>query len=124
LLLGTVSCGSGVPQSSLTIREAVSDLLLATSQTQGVLRLAPGETRQIRILRTFKSDTGLTRTDDVTQFTNFKFEYNDAGITYDQLGNIRGTDEGLAVLECKFREDPFEPYDVVKLTVEVQTPVV
>jgi hypothetical protein len=121
LLTGLAACGgSTLPTSSLTIRDAITDALISAPTAQGVLTLAAGETVQIKVLRTYRSDTGNTFTDDVTQFTNFKWE-SDAGVaTIDQLGNVAGVGTGIAVLEAKFRENSLDPWDICRLTVEVQ----
>ncbi len=115
----TAACSGGVPDSSLTIRDSQNNLLLATSQTQGVLQIEVGETRQIKVLRTFQNSSSQTVTDDVTQFSNFKWETNNVGATYDQLGNITAVTEGIAVLEVKFRTTSFERWDIARMTVQV-----
>lgn len=119
MLLLIASCSSGIPDSSLTIRDSQNNLLLATSQTQGILQITVGEIRQIKVLRTFQDKFSQTITDDVTQFTNFKWEINQAGATYDQLGNISAFSEGIAVLEAKFRTSNLERWDIARLTVQV-----
>ncbi len=119
LITALTGCSSGVPESSLTVRNAATNLLLATSQTQGVLALAIGQTAQIQIFRTYRNSSGVTVTDDVTQFTNFRWESNTAGASFDQLGNINAFQQGVAVLECKFRSGSWEPWDIVRLTVDV-----
>lgn len=119
MLLLIASCSSRIPDSSLTIRDAQNNLLLATSQTQGILQITVGEIRQIKVLRTFQDKFSQTITDDVTQFTNFKWEINQAGATYDQLGNISAFSEGIAVLEAKFRTSSLERWDIARLTVQV-----
>ena len=121
LLAGVISCGgSSVPTSSLTIRDATTDALISAPTAQGVLTLAVGETVQVKIIRTYRTETGNTFSDDVTQFTNFKWESSTGVATIDQLGNISGMAAGLAVLEAKFRESSFDPWDICRLTVEVQ----
>jgi hypothetical protein len=120
-LLGA-GCASGVPDSSLTVRDAHNNLLLATSQTQGILQLEVGEIRQIKVLRTFQNDNSQTITDDVTQFANIKWEANQGAATFDQLGNISGVNQGLAILEVKFRSSNLERWDTARLTVQVVFP--
>ena len=118
LLLGCSS--SKIPESSLTIRETVSNLLLSTSESTGSLSLALGETRQVRVFRTFRNSNGNTETDDVTQFANYKWPVGSGVATIDQLGNITGVAGGTTHLEIKFRESQFEPWDICRLEIEVQ----
>jgi hypothetical protein len=119
LLLAGCGVTDNLPTSSLTIRNAVSNLLLSTSQTTGTLQLVAGETQQVRVLRTYTGSNNQTETDDVTQFTNFKWDSGGGIASFDQLGNITGLVPGTAVIEAKFRPTVFEPWDICKLTVNV-----
>ncbi|GEM_PF-2962151 len=115
-----VSCGnSGLPTSSLTIRNAATNALISAPTAQGVLSITVGGGEQVKVMRTWTNEFGNTLTDDVTQFTNFKWESGTSFAAFDQLGNITGLAAGIAVLEAKFRTDAFEPWDICRLTVEV-----
>jgi hypothetical protein len=120
VLLMAASCQSStLPSSSLTIRNAATNALISAPTAQGVLSLTVGGGDQIKVMRTWTNQYGNTLTDDVTQFTNFKWESGAGFATFDQLGNISGVAAGIAVLEAKFRADPLDPWDICKLTVEV-----
>ena len=113
-------CGSSsIPESSLTVRDALTDQLLSISEATGTINLPAGNTRQIKVLRTFRSESGQTQTDDVTQFTNFKWESGGGFASVDQLGNISGIAEGTAVLEMKFRTTPLDPWDICRMVINV-----
>jgi len=115
-----LSCGgSSIPTSSLSIRNTATDALLSTSTAQGVLTINAGNTVQIKVNRTWRNQAGNTLTDDVTQFTNFKWESGAGFATIDQLGNIDGVSAGIAVLEAKFRDSNLDPWDICRMTVEV-----
>ncbi|MBN2082025.1 hypothetical protein JW859_07440 [bacterium] len=119
-VLLVASCGSsGLPESSLTIRNAATNALISASEAQGTLTLSSGNTQQVRVMRTYRTETGNTFTDEVTQFANYKWESGTGVASVDQLGNVSGLIAGTAVLEVKFRENAFDPWDICKLTVVV-----
>lgn len=120
LILVLASCGStSLPTSSLTIRSATTNALISAPTATGTLTLTLGNSQQVRIMRTYRTDTGNTFTDDVTQFTNFKWSDSTGIATVDQLGNITGLAAGNTQLEAKFRENAFDPWDICLLNVEV-----
>ena len=120
LVLALSACGSTtLPTSSLTIRHAVSDALISAPTALGTLTLGVGATQQIKVVRSFRTDAGNTFSDDVTQFTNFKWESGGGVASIDQLGNVSGLAAGSEVLETKFRESAFDPWDICRLLVVV-----
>jgi hypothetical protein len=120
LLLAATACGSTtLPSSSLTIRHAVTDALISAPTAMGTLTVNVGATEQIKVVRSFRTDEGNTFSDEVTQFTNFKWESGGSAANIDQLGHITGVAAGNEVLEAKFRESPFDPWDICRLQVVV-----
>lgn len=120
LVLALSACGSStLPSSSLTIRDAATDALISASEAMGTLTLNAGASQQIKVVRSFRTDTGNTFSDEVTQFTNFKWESGGGVATIDQLGNVTGLVAGNEVLEAKFRESQFDPWDICRLQVVV-----
>ena len=117
-------CGvtDNLPTSSLTIRETTTDILLSTPDIMGTLQLVIGETKQVKILRTYKNNNNQTETDDVTQFANLKWESVSTFAAFDQLGNITGMATGTAIMEAKFRVSALEPWDHCRLQVVVAAP--
>jgi hypothetical protein len=114
-------CGAtdSLPTSSLTIRDTLTDYLLSTPDVTGTLQLTVGQTKQVKILRTYKGNNNQTETDDVTQFANLKWQSGSTFAAFDQLGNISGLAVGTAVIEAKFRATTFDPWDHCKLQVIV-----
>jgi hypothetical protein len=120
VLLMFGSCGgSSIPESSLTVRDAQSNLLISTSEITGTISLNVGEVRQLQVMRTYRASSGNTLTDDVTQFTNFKWEIDSGAAAINQLGNLQGVTPGTQVLEAKFRTSSLDPWDICRLVVEV-----
>lgn len=120
LLLVVSACESTtLPSSSLTIRHAVTDTLISAPTAMGTLAVNVGATEQIKVVRSFRTDQGNTLSDEVTQFTNFKWENGGSVASVDQLGHITGLAAGNEVLEAKFRESPFDPWDICRLEVVV-----
>lgn len=120
ILLVLSSCGgSRIPESSLTIRDATNNLLLSTPDVMGTLTINVGDLRQIQVMRTYRTSGGNTLTDDVTQFTNFKWETDSGSASINQLGNLQGLSPGTQILEAKFRNSTFDPWDHCRLTIEV-----
>jgi hypothetical protein len=117
----SAGCGAtdSLPTSSLTIRDTLTDYLLSTPDVTGTMQLTVGETKQVKILRTFKGSNNQTETDDVTQFANLKWESGSTVAGFDQLGNISGLSVGTAMIEAKFRANAFDPWDHCKLQVVV-----
>lgn len=111
--------GSSIPESSLTVRDAQSNLLISTSEITGTISLNVGEVRQLQVMRTYRASSGNTLTDDVTQFTNFKWDIDSGAAAINQLGNLQGLASGTQVLEAKFRTSSLDPWDICRLVVEV-----
>jgi len=118
LVLALSACGgTTLPTSSLTIRDAITDALISAPTAMGTLDLNVGNSKQITVIRSFRTDAGNTFSDEVTQFTNFKWTGSTGVATIDQLGNITGVVAGADVLEAKFRESQFDPWDICRLQV-------
>jgi hypothetical protein len=124
LVLGLAGCGKldNIPTSMITIRNASNNLLLSTPDSTGTLALAPQQTTQIRVYRTYSDENNITETDDVTHLCNFNWEMNGNVALADNLGNITGIAPGSALLEVKFRPSVFDPWDFCRLRVEVEEP--
>lgn len=121
LIAVCASCGSrGIPQSSLLLRNATTSAIISTAAVPGTVSLAVNQTLPVQVIRTFKNDNGNTETSDVTAFATFLLT-NATGIaTIDAYGNITATGAGTAQLLVKFRADPIDPYDTVRLTISVK----
>jgi len=120
VLVLSLSCGgSSIPSSSISIRNAATDTLLSSSTAQGTLTINVGNTVQIKVMRTWRNQAGNTLTDDVTQFADFKWDSGAGFATIDDLGNIDALGAGIAVLEIKFRDSNYDPWDICHMTVEV-----
>lgn len=120
VVIALSSCGgSRIPESSLTIRDATNNLLLSTPDVMGTLTISVGDLRQVQVMRTYRTSGGNTLTDDVTQFTNFKWETDNGSASINQLGNLQGLSPGTQILQAKFRNSTFDPWDICRLTVEV-----
>jgi hypothetical protein len=120
--LAGCSATDNLPTSSLTIRDTLTDYLLSTPDITGSLQLTVGQTKQVKVLRTYTNSDNQTETDDVTQFTNFKWESGSSFAAFDQLGNFTGLAAGSAIVEAKFRATAFEPWDHCKLMIVVSAP--
>ena len=117
-------CGSesGIPESSLTLRNATTNALISTSRTTGAITLETAEEYPVLVIRTYKDETGQTFNEDVTQFANFEWIYGDNPAHVDAFGNITGLTDGDSTLEVKFRESSLDPWDIVYLDVSVFEP--
>jgi len=117
VFLGACS-GSSIPSSSLTIRDATTNALLAASNAQGTLTLNVGDTRQIKVEHTYTNDARNTETNEVTQFVIWKWDMG-SGATVDALGNISGIAPGTSVLRAKYDPEWLGSSDNVRLTIIV-----
>jgi hypothetical protein len=119
-ILVTGCSGGGVPGSSLLLRNATTNALISTSQNTGEITLNVGQTIPLSVTRTYKDSNGNTLTSDVTAFAQYRFERGSGIAAIDAFGNLTGTVPGTTRLEVKFRADSFDPYDFVRLEIEVR----
>jgi hypothetical protein len=114
------SCSSGgIPESSLQLRNAMSNQLISTSENIGTLTLNQGDTFPLLVQRTYKDEGGNTLTSDVTAFAEFKFDVVQGTATVDAFGTLEAVAPGATLLEVKFRADALDPYDIVRLNIVV-----
>ena len=122
LTLAAACSASSVPESSLTLRNATSNALVSTSKTTGSITLETAEEYPLIVVRTYKSSEGQTFNEDVTQFANFNWVAGASAASVDNFGNLTGLGQGTAILEVKFRESVLDPWDIVRLNVQVVEP--
>jgi hypothetical protein len=116
----SAGCGTGgIPQSSLLLRNATTNAIVSTAGTTGTVALHTGDTLPLLVVRTFKDENGDTKTSDVTAFCVYVFGGPTGVVGIDAYGNITATAAGTTQLWVKFRADGLDPYDIVKLNIEV-----
>jgi len=117
----TVGCKGlgGLPDSSLTLRNATTNALISTAGNTGGITLNVGDEYPIIVMRTVTDGNGDTESSDVTQFADFIWDSGTGTCDIDAFGNITALAAGQTQLRVRFRPSSLDPWDTVRLDITV-----